>query len=240
MTLLLTVATSAISASICMFRVQSFTDRGARFRSSAGYPYWRIGTFETHTTSRGRDLDTFPHVVVRQSQLVRYPDKRGIEISSDPDFLEISDLFNEPASDHPHGYLIEEYFAGWPIRCMYARQENIGYESKARRRIPGHMTHGFNMHRIAGLGEIVFLPIIPTMPIMKPFLLNTIFWCGPVGALFFARPTVRAVRSARRRSRGLCVSCAYPVPTAADRCPECGTVANPHSGHTGPATPVRS
>ncbi len=57
------------------------------------------------------------------------------------------------------------------------------------------------------------------------------YW--PLVALTAACPAwvvARAVRTRRRRERGLCEQCGYDVRSTPDRCPECGTPVKPIAG----------
>ena len=61
--------------------------------------------------------------------------------------------------------------------------------------------------------------ILPLSPIWPGFVVNTVFYALVLGGLFFGPG---AIKRARRRKRGLCPVCAYPLKTDGDVCSECG------------------
>jgi hypothetical protein len=60
---------------------------------------------------------------------------------------------------------------------------------------------------------------LPLRPLLAPFVVNTGVYAA---AAFVSLTAIAALRASRRRRRGLCVRCAYPVNNL-PRCPECAT-----------------
>ena len=64
-------------------------------------------------------------------------------------------------------------------------------------------------------GELILIPATPNWP---GLIANTIFWGLVAWFILFG---VKRLRIARRRAKGLCTNCAFPVHQL-PRCPECG------------------
>lgn len=102
--------------------------------------------------------------------------------------------------------------AGWPLACVEGSEWTAGMSATTIR--SGLMT--FDVRR-----GIVRVPVA-----IRPLGLwvDALFW-GAFFALLYAMPS--GVERLRRRRRGLCPSCAYPIGAGslADvRCPECGSI----------------
>lgn len=99
---------------------------------------------------------------------------------------------------------------GWPFRCLRCTSSASG------NRLAPQNAYLFITN---GGGTLLLLPLDPIWP---GLILDLVFWSLAVWGLLLA---ARALRRARRRRRGLCVCCRYPVrdlPNGSP-CPECGT-----------------
>ncbi len=67
--------------------------------------------------------------------------------------------------------------------------------------------------------ELFNRPIVPLRPIWPGFAINTAFYAVLLWCMFFS---FGAYRRHRRRARGRCPQCAYPIGSS-DVCTECGT-----------------
>jgi hypothetical protein len=111
---------------------------------------------------------------------------------------------------------------GWPIRSMeYTGSMDDGYP-------PRNGKFGTVEHRLAdGIligGKTTWVMRyeerrLPLMPLWPGFAFST---CAYGVLSLLAITGIAALRRARRRVRGLCVACVYPLGAAA-RCSECGT-----------------
>lgn len=141
----------------------------------------------------------------------------------------VLDRFLPPAApgsawpQHPHkrdGTLSLEVAAvtsvGWPVRAMWRSDEEVTPFSpspswSSSRTIP--------VHRLSVPGSS-FPVQLPTGIIWPGFAINSLLFAAVL--LGIDRARTWAVRR-RRRARGLCPGCAYPVAPAHAVCPECGT-----------------
>jgi len=66
---------------------------------------------------------------------------------------------------------------------------------------------------------------LPLVPLWPGFAINTLFYGSLAWVTLFA---ITRAKQRRRRDRGCCIACAYPVENL-ETCPECGTTANPRT-----------
>ncbi len=114
-------------------------------------------------------------------------------------------LLNADLRDPQKSKLNEAWGRAWEFGFDYAGTNTQAWSPEMWRRLPVRASRG-------GLGLVV----------------DTIVWGVLVWPLVGAG---RAVKRRRRRRRGLCVGCGYPVRDAGggwlQQCPECGTVVKP-------------
>lgn len=102
--------------------------------------------------------------------------------------------------------------AGFPFRCLRWTSGFSVPPPEVSRWAEGIMTD----YRTS----VMNLPRrIPLVPEFAGLLLNVLIYCLPVHV---ARAGLRRAIARRRRRKGLCARCTYPVVPRADRCPECG------------------
>jgi hypothetical protein len=120
------------------------------------------------------------------------------------------------------------YEAGWPIRVLRAveltDQAERGPNGAALRQ-PGTIAAGLTdaERHLPPLLQLHTGRTLPLEPIWKPFIASTLLYGGVPLILICGRFWVR---QHFRRRHGLCLTCAYPLGSA-ERCPECGAVAEP-------------
>jgi hypothetical protein len=107
---------------------------------------------------------------------------------------------------------LQRITTGWPLPAMQYDSNPVANAWIGGLPIAGSST-------IAGL----VARRLPIRPLVVPFLINAAVFALAVFVLLTVSSTIRA---ARRRSRGLCTHCAYPVSGLAT-CPECGAATRP-------------
>lgn len=126
--------------------------------------------------------------------------KRPLEADPRPRFLR-----REP----PPGYsLVGGYSAGWPWHAAHS----LEFSEPADPRVPW-ITRGQAPLMLSRSY------VIPVLPIWSGLLGNTLLYGG---ALLLAWWLVRGRLKAKRRARGECLACGYPLDDGMARCPECG------------------
>lgn len=104
--------------------------------------------------------------------------------------------------------IVEAYSAGWPMHAAHSIAHLQATPGAARRE------HG--LLRFTILGKAL---VIPVLPIWTGLLGNTML---SGGTLLVAWWIFRGRRLAKRRARGECLACGYPLDGDMERCPECG------------------
>lgn len=115
--------------------------------------------------------------------------------------------------------------AGWPMRSLRCR--NFGevemitttFASAVMKTGLNLIDGGLQLSPFPSGGQSTRWRALPLEPIWAGFVVNTIIHAAFVGLLLAAPLKLRRVR---RRRRGLCERCAYPIGTS-DVCTECGT-----------------
>ena len=111
-------------------------------------------------------------------------------------------------SPPPEGYTtVEGVSAGWPWHAAY------GLRYKARGTSP--LESGLIDLPLGRAGDV-----LPWRPLWGGLAGNTLVYAALVLAMWAA---FRLLRAARRRKRGVCPACGYPLDGEMARCPECGT-----------------
>ena len=108
---------------------------------------------------------------------------------------------------------------GWPLRSVWHRTWVVD-EEVALQGLPVSTTTVRTPHIALpnGLARQASVSHLPICIRAWPFLVNTLVYAGVLGSMCLLPGWFRRTR---RRRRGLCAVCAYPVgPTAA--CSECG------------------
>ena len=108
---------------------------------------------------------------------------------------------------NPGAYVFDEYAAGWPLLALRGSRREVpgNYEFHGCVPLPGIL-------RPSSDRPLLFLPIFPG------FVVNAILYAA---VSLSAYQTVRALRQHRRKRRGLCSGCGYPMGSSGV-CTECG------------------
>lgn len=96
---------------------------------------------------------------------------------------------------------------GWPVRAMRWYHGNDAPQLEL-----GLQRSGLTIRASP------VLVIIPLLPVWPGFAINVLFW---MAICLLARLLFRAAIRGRRRRRGLCPGCTYPI-KGMSACPECG------------------
>lgn len=113
----------------------------------------------------------------------------------------------------PRGFnRVQAYSSGWPWHAGYSRSFDDHAHGPVARE-----TYGEASIRVGGYDYV--MPYLPHWP---GLLANTAFYASLV---FVPWAGLRLARSARRRRRGGCARCGYPLDDGMKRCPECGAAA---------------
>lgn len=108
--------------------------------------------------------------------------------------------------------LAQRLEAGWPFRCLYATRSELEQESH------GALCPDWLPTVPDALEFRPVAPLLPYRPLWLGFGANTFIYFAAANLLLLGpRTLVRA----RRRSRGLCPTCAYPIGLSRV-CTECG------------------
>ncbi len=111
------------------------------------------------------------------------------------------------------------YVVGWPVRCLYMRDDRIATMSSS---IRAGWWGGYPITSSARSRSRGYRYVLPYAPIWSGLAFNTGVWSGAWCLPLFGLPVLRRWRRGRR---GLCVSCGYDLRGASgERCPECGVV----------------
>jgi hypothetical protein len=119
--------------------------------------------------------------------------------------------------------------AGWPLRCLEGEQIDGGVFPDAPT-AEWKPQSGIEMSPVAALrgrvGRVGFLPLRPRFAglVLNALAYGSLLWLLTVAS----RSATRRVLRTRRRRRGLCPRCRYPVGRS-PRCAECGSVLRPTS-----------
>jgi hypothetical protein len=155
------------------------------------------------------DADTFPS---------RYRQWVWSRPPSDPDG-QIVGLNGKLYADDSRLFVLD---AGLPLHCLsweaWVRMDVLGYYRVVRPFWRSGLVISPNRQVYGAM--IWCLPLLPDWP---PFIANSVFWGG---TFWLTTGGLRRWRRARRRERGLCLSCGYDRSGLASgaACPECGSV----------------
>ncbi len=133
------------------------------------------------------------------------------------------------ATTIPSDYVAHIFRVGFPFRCFEAwtlslgRGNTLGYTGPVNG-LYAHILWRRSLFMVTGRSYLTWMPL---GPLWAGLLGNSLFYGAIVWALFAAAQLARA---ARRRRKGLCPRCAYPVGPSTV-CSECG-----HPVSAGPAT----
>ncbi len=113
--------------------------------------------------------------------------------------------------------------AGWPRRSLFCERHRVRTRGPSLFSVPypapESWTEGLSIPEWVPWQERDFR-YLPTRPIWAGFAINTVFYGGAVGLVWFG---LGAARQAVRRWRGRCVNCAYDLRgNTSGVCPECG------------------
>lgn len=137
-------------------------------------------------------------------------------------------VWDPTRSDIPDGVELSRYEYGWPFRTLSYDEIRTGlnttdplvmaYHQKA------YALAGPNrgLDRPAWLPSFVSLRRVPLAVNWQALMLNVVVWSAICYVILSIRPLLRAMRIRRRKSRGLCIDCRYPLDELT-QCPECGT-----------------
>lgn len=110
--------------------------------------------------------------------------------------------------------------SGWPLRCVWGMKSMTGSVDSKGAAVGSQAV----VTRVEGLldpgvGTPNVFVYYPYRPLFLPLLVNTVFFAGVIGLVWWAPG---AVRREWRRSRVCCVHCGYQLRSRVAKCPECG------------------
>jgi hypothetical protein len=113
--------------------------------------------------------------------------------------------------------LNRDIVCGWPFRTSGFSVHNLTLRTTTNQ-VSVNIRGGISLHN-SSRTAVYYLRIIPTIPIWKGIILNSLFWAVIFTSFFYG---LRHLRHRHRIRRGRCPRCAYPMGTS-PACTECGT-----------------
>jgi len=121
-----------------------------------------------------------------------------------------------PMRESSQMWTIDRIAVGWPAKCLTAYRD-VPFMMLSVGHVKIHWGFTWN-HKEAGLIQDKTPPIIPIKPIWTGLAMNSIIYAS---CWFLLMCTLRRTRRTIRRSKRLCMYCAYPLGKSTV-CSECG------------------
>lgn len=145
-----------------------------------------------------------------------------------PKFPTLVASWDPTVSDIPSVVRLSRFRFGWPLRALsyddFTTGQSLGnplvaaYHQKANSLAGSHR----GLDRPSWLPGFIPLRRVPIAVDWAALFLNIVVWTVICYAILSIRPMLRAISARRRKKRGLCIRCTYPL-EGLTRCPECGT-----------------